>query len=132
MYVAADKYDVPALKDLAVAEFRDQLCLHAAAGERHILPLIQAMKVMYRETPETDRALKDIATDFVVKYADDILDWNAFESLCMDIGGIGLDVAKVLRRQKRRRRIKRFSDGYTAHHDDSGQIVRILPPDSAF
>ena len=100
MYVIADKYDVPALKDLAVEEFQKGLFGRNASDERETQPLVEAMKIMYEETPEMDRDLKDVATDFIVRHADSFLDWAPFESLCKDIGEIGLDVARQFKKRK--------------------------------
>lgn len=56
--------------------------------------LPQAMKLMYEQTPEKDRPLKNIAIDFVAQRADplQLFAWVPFREVCLEIGEIGVDM----------------------------------------
>lgn len=60
IYAIAEKYDIPALKDAAVAAFAD--LLHRVSGEEKPMPmtfLTELIPIVYESTPDSDRQLRE-------------------------------------------------------------------------
>ncbi|KUJ17754.1 uncharacterized protein LY89DRAFT_733580 [Mollisia scopiformis] len=79
VYVLAEMFDLPALKAVAVKKFKTALTRKATSeGYTDSLILIHA------ETPDTDRALKDVALGYAVSHAAALLEKEDFQAFCKD------------------------------------------------
>jgi hypothetical protein len=67
-YVAADFYVVPFLKTLVAAKFKDHL---TSLWNSDNFPV--AVETIYTETVSTDRALRDLVLDTIIKHASVLL-----------------------------------------------------------
>jgi len=54
-----------------------------------------SLKLLYAETPETDRVLKDIAMKAAASYGNELVKSPEFVDLCQKNGEIGVDVLKA-------------------------------------
>ncbi|QDS69843.1 hypothetical protein FKW77_000179 [Venturia effusa] len=64
VYIAADFYDVPKLKELATTRFQAALALGHVSSTPEDLP--KALESTYTDIPSSDRALRDAALSFIV------------------------------------------------------------------
>ncbi|TVY90573.1 hypothetical protein LAWI1_G002953 [Lachnellula willkommii] len=94
VYILADKYDVAALKDVAVEEFTKKLSAlkKPKPEEWKDKSFPKALKLIYEETPEKDRELKNIAVDFAVECGKALFKWAPFAEVFMANGEIGIDM----------------------------------------
>jgi hypothetical protein len=58
---------------------------------------ISALKIIYEETSESDRGLKDIAIKVATAFVDEFLAKKEFTELCESNGALSLDVLKATR-----------------------------------
>jgi len=91
LYIIADKYDVPALKELAKRKYET-----AVSHRWDLTSFITSLELMYNHTPESDRLLKDVAiragTDHLIK----LVNRSEFACLCKKNGEVGLDLLRLL------------------------------------
>lgn len=97
MYVIADKYDVAALKRVAVEEFAERLSKlgKTKPEEWKDKSFPKALKLIYEETPEADRGLKDVAVAFFKKRGNALLAWAPLAEVFKADGEIGFDLCMV-------------------------------------
>lgn len=69
LYIAADFYDVPILKQTATTHFEQ----HVANLECVEASLVSALRIIYEDTANTDRTLRDPALAVVLERASDLL-----------------------------------------------------------
>ncbi|TVY40304.1 hypothetical protein LOCC1_G005411 [Lachnellula occidentalis] len=91
VYVLAEKYDVPALKTLASQHFKT--CL-----PRNVLTnaFVESLEIIFTQTPETDRLLKDIALEFVGKNYRRLSNIAEFIDLCKQNGDVAGEVIRTI------------------------------------
>jgi hypothetical protein len=91
LYIMGDKYDVQRLKSLAKAKYET-----AVATEWNIDSSFSAsLKLLYEETLDSDRFLKDIAMKTASDHAKELTDRGEFVSLCKENGEIAFDILKA-------------------------------------
>ncbi|TVY58983.1 BTB and MATH domain-containing protein 43 [Lachnellula cervina] len=89
VFVIADKYDVQGLKELAEKKYEE-----AIAGSWNSASFVASLKLLYEETLESDRALKDAAAKVAGQHARELVDRGEFAALCKEHGQIAFDVLK--------------------------------------
>lgn len=89
LYVAGDKFDVAALKTLAE---KDESAVAVAWKSVSFIP---SLRLLYAETPESDRLLKDVAIKAAASHAKELVKNNEFMKLCKENGEIGADVLEA-------------------------------------
>jgi hypothetical protein len=77
VYVMAGKYDVPALKEHAVKKFT-----LALPQEGMTASFVSSLKLMYEETPDSDKRLRSAALKFVGENYKELVNNAEFEGLC--------------------------------------------------
>jgi hypothetical protein len=90
VYVMAEKCDVSELKKLATVKYKAAL-----QNEWNSPALAASLKVLYRETPEKDRLLKDVAMEFIGGHMKDLADRGEFMDLCKERHDFCLDLVKA-------------------------------------
>jgi hypothetical protein len=94
MYVVGDKYDIPALKKFAVAQYKR--CLSFYYPEINLSAELPAsLRLMYEETPESDRVLKDIAMATAGLHVKDLMKLPDFAELIKENGEIAFDILQA-------------------------------------
>lgn len=79
VYVLAEYLDLPALKKAALAKFASHLAQEGVSSG-----FTESLRIMYSETPESDRDLKDLALDYAIKHAARFLKREDFAAFCKD------------------------------------------------
>ncbi|KAL8955691.1 MAG: hypothetical protein Q9193_006549 [Seirophora villosa] len=92
VYALAEKYDIPALKNLAKGKFEAR-----CRGFRWAdVNLVAALEVVYSSTPATDRGLRDIMARVCLQHIDEscgtVLDAPQLQELMIKEGALGVDV----------------------------------------
>lgn len=90
VYIIGDKYDIQPLKDLAAKKYGEALPNHWNSA-----PFVASLKLVYEETLENDRPLKDLAVKTAAKHAKELTDRGEFASLCKENAEITFDVLKA-------------------------------------
>jgi hypothetical protein len=90
VYIIGDKYDIQPLKDLAAKKYGEALLNHWNSA-----PFVASLKLVYEETLENDRPLKDLAVKTAAKHAKELTDRDDFASLCKENAEITFDVLKA-------------------------------------
>jgi hypothetical protein len=90
MYIIADKYDISPLKTLAKIKYEA-----IASKEWNTPGFSTSLQLVYEETVETDRMLKDVAIVIAGKHAKELLDRGEFNDLCKMNGNVAYDVLKA-------------------------------------
>ena len=78
------------LKDLAKKKYADVVAYRWNSAE-----FVQSLKMMYEETVETDRPLKDVAVNVAAKHAKQLVDRGEFVELCKENGELAFDILKT-------------------------------------
>ncbi|TVY45333.1 Arm repeat protein interacting with ABF2 [Lachnellula occidentalis] len=89
LFVIADKYDIQGLKELAKKKYEEVI-----ADSWNSASFVASLKLLYEETLESDRALKDAAVKVAGQHAKELVDRGEFAALCIEHGQIGFDVLK--------------------------------------
>ncbi|CZR56333.1 uncharacterized protein PAC_06221 [Phialocephala subalpina] len=79
VYVLAEFLDLPALKKTAAEKFASHL-----AREGLSPGFTESLRIMYSETPESDRDLKDLALGYALQHAAGLLEREDFAAFCKD------------------------------------------------
>jgi hypothetical protein len=90
IYVIGEKYDVPTLKHYAKWKFDD--AIHSKWNAKSFAA---ALKLMYEETPDKDRLLKDMAIDAAGYHMKELLASEDFAAVCQENGQIAFEILKV-------------------------------------
>lgn len=85
LYTLADKYDVPALKKLSTTKFQDNLLWEWENGS-----FTSSIRLLYDETLEDDRMLKDAIMAFAGLKVATLMDREDFVGLIKERGEIGV------------------------------------------
>jgi hypothetical protein len=93
VYVLAEKYDVSDLKNLARSMYEKSIS-NDWDNDWDDDDFIQSLRLMYDETPKSDRQLKDVAITAACHQKERLLSYEAFTTLMEDIGEIGVDMMK--------------------------------------
>ncbi|KAI4088817.1 MAG: hypothetical protein LQ344_005794 [Seirophora lacunosa] len=92
VYALAEKYDIPALKNLAKEKFEAR-CRGFRWADAN---LVVALEMVYSSTPETDRGLRDIMARVCLQHIDEssgkVLDAPQLQELMIKEGALGVDV----------------------------------------
>jgi hypothetical protein len=87
VYISADKWDIPALKKLAANKFEDALPKEGKSSS-----FAMSLRLMFEETPESDRLLKDVALKFAGKHCKELISMKEFAAMCKKNGEIAVEV----------------------------------------
>ncbi|TVY58984.1 hypothetical protein LCER1_G001220 [Lachnellula cervina] len=90
VYIIADKYDVPALKKLATTKYKDLL---QTAWDSESFS--QSLELLFDQTMENDRMLKDVAIEFAGGKAQELMERQDFVSMIKENGNIGAEIFKA-------------------------------------
>ena len=93
VYVLAEKYDVPELKNLAKSKYEKSIS-NDWDNDWDDDDFIQSLRLMYDETPKSERDLKDVAITVACHQKERLLCYKPFTTLMEDIGEIGVDMMK--------------------------------------
>lgn len=91
VYVLAEKYDVPALKVLASKKFHGSLPTNGPTNA-----FVASLELMFTQTPENDRLLKDLALGFAGKKYRELANRTDFIALCRNNGDVASEVIKAI------------------------------------
>jgi hypothetical protein len=87
VYVIAEKYDIQALKEQAVAKYKEVL-----ATSWNSSAFTESACIIYENTPETDRSLRDVIAHGAGQNAKKLLDRGEFVDLLKTHGSLAVDV----------------------------------------
>jgi hypothetical protein len=93
VYVLAEKYDVPELKNLAKSKYEKSIS-NDWDNDWDDDDFIQSLRLMYDETPKSDRQMKDVAIPVACRQKERLLCYEPFTTLMEDFGEIGVDMMK--------------------------------------
>jgi hypothetical protein len=87
VYISAEKWDIPALKNLAAKKFEDALLLEGETSS-----FAESLRLMFEETPENDRLLKDVALKFAGNNYKELISMGEFKAMCKKNGEVAIEV----------------------------------------
>ncbi|TAQ87236.1 hypothetical protein B7494_g4422 [Chlorociboria aeruginascens] len=87
VYIIADKYDIPVLKTLAKAKYERSIISHWNTPT-----FSEAAKLLWENTMDDDRLLRNVVIDAATANLDDLLDRGEFKELLVWDGQFGLDI----------------------------------------
>jgi hypothetical protein len=87
VFIIADKYDIQDLKQLAREKYED-VVPHTWDSSS----FVASLKLIYEETLESDRLLKDVAVNMAGQHMKKLVDREEFVDLCKNNGVIAFDV----------------------------------------
>ncbi|TVY83182.1 hypothetical protein LSUE1_G003669 [Lachnellula suecica] len=90
VFVIADKYDIQGLKELATKKYTELV-----SNNWNSEYFVNSLKLLYEETPESDRLLKNVAITTAGKQTKELVDRGEFAALCKENGEIAFDVMKA-------------------------------------
>lgn len=90
LYIAGDKYDIWGLQVLAAKKYKNAL-----SKEIRSVDFIESLKLIYEQTPESDRLLKDIAIEYAAKGCKALIEKEEFKELCGEHGDIAFDIMRT-------------------------------------
>jgi hypothetical protein len=85
----ADKYDVLVLKQLAADKFAEVL-----PDEGRTKSLTESLELMFDQTLEGDRLLKDMAINYAAGHYKELASMPEFEEMCRGNGDIGFEIMR--------------------------------------
>jgi len=88
MYIIGDKYDIPGLKKLSAKIYGSQVLRDSGTPS-----FTASLELMFKETVEKDRDLKDVAMEFLIENARHFLARDDFATVCKENGDIGYELA---------------------------------------
>jgi len=91
IYIIADKYDIQILKLYAVKKYSEALPREGLTSS-----FSSSLRLMYEQTLENDRLLKDRAKSFARDHYRILANKEEFQALCKEIGEVAADVLKAL------------------------------------
>ncbi|KAF4312252.1 hypothetical protein GTA08_BOTSDO12390 [Botryosphaeria dothidea] len=92
VYTIGEIYQVPELKTLAAARFREAASFVRVNYE----DLAQAIKEIYESTPTGDRTLRDAARDVVMEKLDELISDDAFMHTLEEVGAFAMLLSRAL------------------------------------
>lgn len=92
VYTVGEIYQVPELKTLAAARFREAASFVCVNYE----DLAQAIKEIYESTPTGDRTLRDAARDVVMEKLDELISDDAFMHTMEEVGAFAMLLSRAL------------------------------------
>ncbi|KAG4433153.1 hypothetical protein IFR05_011366 [Cadophora sp. M221] len=90
VYIICDQLQIPGLKMLAKTKFEELV-----TDRWNTSSFVASLKLLYKETMENDRPMKDIAVKTAGKHVKDLCDRGEFVALCKEEGEIAFDVLKA-------------------------------------
>jgi len=90
VYIIGEKYMVPNLKEFATKKFETAL-----VDQWNSKSFADSLRLMFDETLENDRMLKDVAIKYAGKKARQLVDRGEFATLLKEKGEIGFEIFKV-------------------------------------
>jgi ribosomal protein S27AE len=90
LYIMADRYDVQPLKYLAKTKYEQVL-----VNGWNDSSFVASLGLLYEETSESDRMLKNIAITVAGAHAKVLVDRGEFATLCKSSGEIAFDILKA-------------------------------------
>ena len=94
IYALADKYNIPALKELAKTKFQNCKAGYSYSLYRDVISAV------YESTPDTDSGLRDIVILECAKEVEDILDEERVAPMIRDNGSLSLGLLREVVKQK--------------------------------
>ena len=90
VFVIADKYDIQGLKQLATKKYKV-----AVPNAWNCTEFFGSLRLLYEETLESDRLLKDVAVKTAGKHVKDLVDRGEFAALCRLNGELGFEILRA-------------------------------------
>ncbi|PVH79551.1 hypothetical protein DL98DRAFT_216253 [Cadophora sp. DSE1049] len=90
VYIIGDQLQVPELKTLSMKKYEEVV----SAGWNSA-SFVASLKLLYEETMENDRLLKDVVIKTAGEHVKDLCDRGEFVTLCKEKGEIAFDVLKA-------------------------------------
>lgn len=95
VYAIADKYDIPGLKDMALAKFR--ISIHGCESiPKHLSTLIRAV---YSTTPDSDRGLRSIIVEHCHRHLKELMRSGLFQQTMQELGSFAVDLLRKSRKE---------------------------------
>lgn len=89
VYVMGDRYDIQPLKALATKKYEE---VAEETWDTQYFPA--SLRLLYEQTLDSDRLLKETALKVAAFHAKDLLNRGEFVALCKESGDIAIDVLK--------------------------------------
>lgn len=90
LYITGEKFDVVTLKALAKEKYES-----AVSAAWNCASFTSSLKLLYAETPETDRLLKDVAVKAAPGHLKELVELEDFAELCKNNGEIAFDILRA-------------------------------------
>ncbi|KAI9806171.1 MAG: hypothetical protein M1826_004670 [Phylliscum demangeonii] len=90
VYAVAEKYDIPALKDLAGKKFK--------LRSRDVWPIAglqNVVRLVYQKTPDHDRALRTVIAELCAQHLPELISTDKFRSSVLKFSSFGLDMLQA-------------------------------------
>ncbi|KAG0646411.1 Kelch repeat and BTB domain-containing 5, partial [Hyphodiscus hymeniophilus] len=101
VYVMAEKFDIPELKKLATVKYEA-----AVPIDWNSEAMAASINVVYEETPQSDRSLKEVMIKAAGEHARYLLERSEFLSLCTQSNDVCLDLLKEVVASASKREVK--------------------------
>ncbi|KAI9806172.1 MAG: hypothetical protein M1826_004671 [Phylliscum demangeonii] len=119
VYAAAEKYDVPLLKELAKEKF-----IARAGGSWRPAGLLTLIRLVYERTPDRDRGLRTVVTELCSRHLPALISIEDLRVSALEFSSFGLDLlqaslAKLERREREAENMKTNFENLmkaTRHH----------------
>jgi hypothetical protein len=95
IYIAVEKFDIPALKELATQKYESRVSVHWNSPEYS-----EAAELLWENTVDNDRLLRNVVIEVSNEHIDDLLDCGEFVKLMGSQGSFCLEVLRVSRGRK--------------------------------
>lgn len=89
LYIIGDQYDVQPLKKLAKKRYEQLVVGHWNSDS-----FVASLRLLYEETPETHRPMKDVAVKVVKKHTKELCARDDFMALCTEKGEVAVEALK--------------------------------------
>lgn len=90
VYIIADKYDITPLKLLSKKKYETLLPLHWNSNS-----FTESLRLIYYETPEGDRLLKDVAINFAGGKCRELMDRGEYVSFLKEDGEMAVEILRA-------------------------------------
>jgi hypothetical protein len=90
VFIIADKYDIQGLKMLAKVKYEEVIPQNWNSAS-----FVASLKLLYEETLESDRLLKDVAIKTAGEHVNELMDRGEFAVLYKENGELAFDVLKA-------------------------------------
>jgi hypothetical protein len=95
VYIIADKYGIPALKDRATEKFNRGMKISI-----HMGLLARSIRLLYENTMDSDRMLRDLIIQQISRSLGVFLKSKSIVKVLMDYPGLGIEVLEAVRKMQ--------------------------------